>query len=56
MASIPGTASERKRFAKRMLELYNGWCARLYQDQDRLRPVAILLEETPEEYLASMRK
>jgi predicted TIM-barrel fold metal-dependent hydrolase len=46
MVTITG---DRKRYAQRLLILYNEWVARLYGAQDRLRPVAILLGDTVDE-------
>ena len=52
-SSITG---DRRAYARKLIDAYNGWCARLYREQDRLRPVAVLLEESPEEMIATAKK
>lgn len=39
---------DRKAYAHRLMDLYNDWCARVSREQDRVRPTALLIAETPE--------
>ena len=47
---------DRRAYAKQLLEAYNGFCVREGRRGDRLRPVAILLGETPEALCAEARR
>jgi hypothetical protein len=47
---------DRRAYARRLLDAYNGFCIREGRRSDRLRPVAILLGETPEELCAEARR
>jgi Amidohydrolase len=39
---------DRKAYAYRLMDLYNDWCGRVSREQDRVRPAALLIDETPE--------
>jgi predicted TIM-barrel fold metal-dependent hydrolase len=51
-SSITG---DRKAYASRLIDIHNGWCARLTAAQDRLRPVALLRKDTADELIAGLR-
>ena len=48
--------TDRKGYGTRMVDLYNDWCARLSREQDRIRPTAILLGDTPDEMYERMHR
>ncbi len=39
---------DRKAYAYRLMDIYNDWCGRVSREQDRVRPTALLIDETPE--------
>ena len=45
-ASITG---DRRGYAKRLLGIYNDWCAEESRKEERIRPTALLLGDTPDE-------
>jgi predicted TIM-barrel fold metal-dependent hydrolase len=47
---------DRRGYAKQLLDAYNDFCVRETRRGDRLRPVAILLGETPEDLCAEARR
>jgi predicted TIM-barrel fold metal-dependent hydrolase len=47
---------DRKRYGERMVDLYNDWCARQARAQDRVRPTAILIGDTPDEVYARLKR
>jgi len=47
--------NDRRAYARRLITSYNEWCVRQYRSFDRLRPVGILAEATPEAMLATAR-
>lgn len=47
---------DRKAYAHRLMNLYNDWCARVSREQDRVRPTALLIDETPEAMYAKAKK
>ncbi len=47
---------DRKKLAKGAVDAYNDWVIGMSQDQDRLRPVAILFEDTIEDMVSTARK
>lgn len=47
---------DRKGYAIRMVDVYNDWCARKSREQDRVRPTAILIGDTPDELYARMKR
>jgi hypothetical protein len=51
-ASITG---DRKAYAYRLLDMHNDWVTRAMRVQDRARPTAILLGETPEDMYEKMK-
>lgn len=46
----------RKEYGTRMVDLYNDWCGRLTRDQNRIRPTAILIGDTPDELYDRMKR
>ena len=46
----------RKEYGTKMVDLYNDWCGRLTRDQDRIRPTAVLVGDTPDDLYARMRR
>jgi len=47
---------DRKAYARKLHNAYNEWCARMYRSMDRLRPVAILMADTPADLIAEAQK
>ena len=47
---------ERKAYAYRLMDIYNDWCARVSREQDRVRPTALLIDETPEAMVEKAKK
>jgi predicted TIM-barrel fold metal-dependent hydrolase len=47
---------DRKAYAYRLMDIYNDWCGRVSRDQDRVRPTALLIDETPEAMAAKAKK
>jgi predicted TIM-barrel fold metal-dependent hydrolase len=47
---------DRAGYARQLHRAYNDWCARLSRKSDRLRPAALLIEETPQDFLASAKQ
>jgi len=47
---------DRKAYAHRLFQLHNDWCARISREQDRVRPTAILIADTPEAMYEEARK
>jgi hypothetical protein len=47
---------DRKGYAYRLMDIYNDWCARVSREQDRVRPTALLIDETPEAMAQKARK
>lgn len=48
--------TDRKAYGIKMVDLYNDWCGRLSRDQDRIRPTAILIGDTPDEVYDRMKR
>lgn len=48
--------TDRKAYGIKMVDLYNDWVGRLSRDQDRIRPTAILIGETPDEVYDRMKR
>jgi predicted TIM-barrel fold metal-dependent hydrolase len=46
---------DRKGYAAKVMDLYNDWCVRVAREHDRLRPVAMLVGETPDELHVKMK-
>lgn len=47
---------DRKAYAYRLMDLYNDWCGRVSRAQDRVRPTALLIDDTPEAMYEKARK
>jgi predicted TIM-barrel fold metal-dependent hydrolase len=47
---------DRKAYAYRLMDIYNDWCARVSREQDRVRPTALLIDETPEAMYEKAKK
>jgi predicted TIM-barrel fold metal-dependent hydrolase len=47
---------DRKAYAYRLMDIYNDWCARISREQDRVRPTALLIDETPEAMYEKAKK
>jgi predicted TIM-barrel fold metal-dependent hydrolase len=47
---------DRKAYARKLHRAYNDWCVRIYRSTNRLRPVAILIADTPEELIAEAKR
>src|SRR6266403_1787471 len=47
---------DRKGYAYRLMDIYNDWCGRVSREQDRVRPTALLIDETPEAMAQKARK
>ena len=47
---------DRKAYAYRLMDIYNDWCARVSREQDRVRPTALLIADTPEEMYEKAKK
>ena len=47
---------DRKAYAHRLMDIYNDWCARVSREQDRVRPTALLIDETPEAMVEKAKK
>lgn len=47
---------DRKAYAYRLMDIYNDWCGRVSREQDRVRPTALLIDETPEAMAAKAKK
>ena len=47
---------DRKGYAKRMVDTYNEWCSTIYRDSTRLRPIAMLAEDTPDDLHAAAKR
>ena len=47
---------DRKAYAYRLMDIYNDWCARVSSEQDRVRPTALLIADSPEEIYQKARK
>ncbi len=47
---------DRKAYAYRLMDIYNDWCARVSREQDRVRPTALLIDETPEAMVEKAKK
>jgi len=39
---------DRKGYAYRLMDIYNDWCGRVSREQDRVRPAALLIDDSPE--------
>jgi Amidohydrolase len=39
---------DRKAYAYRLMDIYNDWCGRVSREQDRVRPTALLIDDSPE--------
>jgi predicted TIM-barrel fold metal-dependent hydrolase len=48
-------AGDRRGYARKLLDAYNDFCARVAQRSDRLRPVAVLFGDSPEELCNKVR-
>jgi len=48
--------TDRKGYGTRMVDLYNDWCGRRGRDQNRIRPAAILIGDTPDELYDRMSR
>lgn len=46
---------DRRKYAYRLVDIYNDWCVRVMRTQDRARPAAVLVGETPEDIYAKMK-
>jgi hypothetical protein len=51
-ASITG---DRKRYAYELIDIHNDWVSRAMRNQDRARPTAVIVGETPEEMRDKMK-
>ena len=47
---------DRKGYARRLIRAYNDWCSSIYRDSSRLRPVAMLAEDTVDELMESAKE
>ena len=47
---------DRKAYAYRLMDIYNDWCGRVSREQDRVRPTALLIDESPEAMAAKAKK
>jgi predicted TIM-barrel fold metal-dependent hydrolase len=47
---------DRKGYARKLINAYNEFCVRIAKQSDRLRPVAIAFEDTPEEMYATTKR
>jgi predicted TIM-barrel fold metal-dependent hydrolase len=47
---------DRKAYAYRLMDLHNDWCGRVSREQDRVRPTALLIDETPEAMYEKAKK
>jgi Amidohydrolase len=47
---------DRRGYARKLLEAYNHFCARVSRQSDRVRPVAVLIGDTPQELYDSARR
>jgi len=47
---------DRKGYARKVMEAYNEWCINVYSKTDRLRPVVIMLGDTPEALIADANR
>lgn len=54
-AVFASITADRKAYGTRMVDLYNDWCARQSRQQDRVRPAAILVGDSPAELHARLR-
>ncbi len=48
--------TDRKAYGVKMVDLYNDWVGRLSRDQDRIRPTAILIGDTPDDLYLRMSR
>jgi len=53
---LKSITTDRKAYAKKVIDAYNDWCARAYNSKSRLRAVAILAEDTPDDLYATAKK
>ena len=53
--AIPGSGSERRKYALDLLDAYNGWALRNIAISDRLRIVATLVADNPDELYAKAK-
>jgi hypothetical protein len=47
--------TEHKAYARRLIQMHNDWCCGVWSGNKRIHPVAILLEDTPEEMYATLQ-
>ncbi|MBO0852771.1 MAG: amidohydrolase family protein [Nocardia sp.] len=47
---------DRRGYALRLMDIYNGWCGEVSRSYDRLRPAALLVGDTPEEMISKADK
>ena len=47
---------DRKGYGVKIVDLYNDWCVRTSRNQDRIRPTAILIGDTPDDLYARMKR
>jgi len=52
---MPGVEGDRIAMAKRAIDLFNAWAIEVQKTSDRIRPVAVLYGDTPEELIARVR-
>ena len=48
--------TDRRAYGAKIVDLYNDWCGRLSRDQDRIRPTAILIGDSPDELYDRMKR
>jgi predicted TIM-barrel fold metal-dependent hydrolase len=47
--------TDRKQYARKLIECHNDWCVRAWRGQSRLRTVAILLEDNADDMYATLK-
>ena len=54
-AAFSAITANRKQYAHKLIECHNDWCVRAWRGQDRLRTVAILLEESVDDMYNTLK-
>lgn len=52
MRRYPMITEDRRKYATQLIDLHNDWCGRVGRAYDRLRPVGVVVGETPDKCLA----
>lgn len=52
---LPALTGDRKRYATSLIGLYNDWCARVGAENNRFRPVGLIIEDSVEAMMVTLR-